>query len=258
MRIMAVGDVVGHSGVAYIVANLPRIKKQHSIDICIANGENAATGNGITRKHAQELWYAGVNLITLGNHVYDKREVIDIFADKLPIIRPANYPEGAPGIGSRILTAKNHKIGVLNIVGRVYLHPMDCPFRAADREIDNLREQGAEIIIADFHAEATSEKVAMGWHLDGRVSGIFGTHTHVQTADERVLPRGTGYITDIGMSGPRDSVLGVKREIALERFITCIPKRFENSEEEAIFNSVVFDIDETNFKCKNIERVNYM
>lgn len=255
MKVLAVGDIVGNPGYEIIKDYLAGIKKELGIDLCIANGENAAaSGNGITRAIAHGLFDNGVDVITMGNHVWNKRDIFRLFSDGESIIRPANYPAGTPGSGHVIVGINGKKAAVINVMGRVYLDDLDCPFRAVDEEI-KIVSKITNIIIVDFHAEATSEKLAMGWYLDGKVSAVYGTHTHVQTADERILPKGTAYITDIGMTGPYDSILGVKKEIIIDRFITHMPQKFEVAEGSAQFNGVVIDIDETTGKANSIHRV---
>lgn len=254
MRLLMIGDIVGRSGRRAVKENLPDLANQFSIDVVIANGENAAGGNGITRELAKELFSYGVDVITMGNHVWNQREIFSYINQENRIIRPANYPPGAPGSGSGIFKIKGINLGVINASGRVFLQDLDCPFRKIDEIVNNM-EGKADMILVDFHAEATSEKVAMGWFLDGRVSAVCGTHTHVQTADERVLPGGTAYITDVGMTGPRDTVIGVKKEAVIEKFLTQIPRRFEVVDGLYQFNAVLIDIDEDSGLATGIERV---
>ncbi|BAF59485.1 MAG: TIGR00282 family metallophosphoesterase [Pelotomaculum sp.] len=255
MRLLMIGDVVGRSGRRAVKANLSCLKKEFGLDLVIANGENAAGGKGITRDVAQELFSAGVDVLTMGNHVWSKKEAIDYINRETRILRPANYPSGTPGIGSNIFeTSRKIKVGVVNLAGRVFLQAIDCPFRKADEIVNRLKEK-VRIIVVDFHAEATSEKVAMGWHLAGKVSAVAGTHTHVQTADERILPGGTAYITDLGMTGPRNSVIGVKTEIVLEKFITQLPQHFEVATGPYQFNAAVIDINDETGEALSIERI---
>ena len=255
VRLLMIGDIVGRPGRRSVKQNLPDLINEFAIDIVIANGENAAGGNGITKEVAQELFSCGVNVITMGNHVWNQREIYTYINQEARIIRPANYPPGAPGQGSGIFKTKSGiEIGVINISGRVFMQELDCPFRSADKLVIQLREK-VDIIIIDFHAEASSEKIAMGWYLDGRVSAVCGTHTHVQTADERILPEGTAFITDVGMTGPRNSVIGVKKEPVIEKFLTQMPRRFEVAEGLYQFNAVLIDIDEETGHAKYIERV---
>lgn len=253
MNILCIGDVVGKTGRDFISNNMAQIIKEHGIDFVIANGENSAHGVGITRSTYEELVYAGVDVITLGNHTWAKKEVTDFIEEKLNLIRPANFPENNPGRGYTIIEKAGKKIAVVNLVGRVYMESFDDPFRKADEILSKIQDQ-ADIIIVDFHAEATSEKLAMGWYLDGRVTAVFGTHTHVQTSDERILPKGTGYITDIGMTGPYDSILGVDKDIIIKKFVTLMPSRFEVAEGRAVFGAIVLKLDDD--KLIEIKRLN--
>jgi metallophosphoesterase (TIGR00282 family) len=255
LRVLAVGDIVGNPGYIIVKDFLSEIKKELDIDFCIANGENAATGNGITRSIAHGLFDSGVDVITMGNHVWSKRDIFRLFEDRESIIRPINYPIGTPGRGYIIAGINDKKVAVINAIGRVYLDNLDCPFRVIENELKTISKI-TNIIIVDFHAEATSEKIAMGWFLDGKVSAVFGTHTHVQTADERILPRGTAYITDIGMTGPHDSILGVRKDIIIGRFIHHMPQKFEIAEENVQLSGIVFEIDEITGKATSIHRVN--
>jgi len=254
MRLLMIGDIVGRPGRRAVKDNLPGLIRELAVDFVIANGENAAGGNGITREIVRELYQLGVNVITMGNHVWHNKDIFNFIDQDTRIIRPANYPPGTPGQGFGIYEARNVKIAVINISGRVFMQSLDCPFRKAD-EILHYISGKAGIVVIDFHAEATSEKVALGWHLNGRVSAVCGTHTHIQTADERVLPGGTAYITDLGMTGPRDSVIGVKTELVLEKFYTQMPRRFEVAGGLYQFNGVVLDIDDDTGKAVNIERI---
>lgn len=254
MKILFIGDVFGNPGRKAVKEMVHKLKKERQIDFCIANGENAAGGSGITYVVAQELYKAGVDGITLGNHTWSKREVVNFIDSDNNIVRPANYPSELPGKGSTILDGEKGKIGILNLMGRVYMDSIDCPFKAAERELEYLKAF-AKVIVVDMHAEATSEKCALAWHLDGRVSCVLGTHTHVQTADERILPCGTAYISDVGMTGPYDGIIGVKREIVIEKFITHMPSKFEVAQGPVQFNAVYMDIDEKNGKTVSIERI---
>jgi len=255
IRILMIGDVVGRPGRRAVIENVPGLVRDEGINLTIANGENAAGGNGITREVANELFSAGVEVITMGNHVWNKKEIFNLIAREERIIRPGNYPPGAPGAGfGRYETKNGVKVGVFNLSGRVFMPGLDCPFRKAEEVIQVLREW-SNIILLDFHAEATSEKIAMAYHLEGRLSAVCGTHTHVQTADERVLPGGTAYITDVGMTGPLDSVIGVKKEAVLEKFITQMPRKFEVAAGPYQFNAVIIDIDIQTGRAKNIKRV---
>lgn len=254
MRILMIGDIVGRPGRKAVKETLMTIRQELKLDAIIANGENAAGGNGITADIGADLFEYGVDVLTMGNHVWDKREAVSYINKEIRIVRPANYPPGSPGRGAGIYHVGGYTIGVINLSGRVYLSTLDCPFRLADELLQTVRNE-TQIIIVDFHAEATSEKVALGWYLDGRVSAVLGTHTHIQTADERILPQGTAYISDVGMTGPRNSVLGVKTELVLEKFTTQMPVRFEVADGPYQFNAVVIDIDEITGVATNIERI---
>lgn len=255
MRLLIIGDVVGRSGRRAVKVNIGGLKREFDLDMVIANGENAAGGKGITKEVAEELFASGIDVLTMGNHVWHKKEAFDYINREKRLVRPANYPPGAPGEGANVYeTRRKVKVGVINLSGRVFLQPLDCPFRAADEIIARLKRE-TNLIIVDFHAEATSEKVAMGWYLAGRVSAVVGTHTHVQTADERILPGGTAYITDLGMTGPYYSVIGVKKEIIIDKFITQIPHRFEVATGPFQFNGAVIDIDEDSGEAISIQRI---
>lgn len=221
---------------------LPGIIEQHRIDFTVANCENAAAGFGVTAEIIEELYASDIDVLTSGNHIWDKKEVMTFVDDYETLLRPANYPEGAPGRGSVVIhTAGGFPIGVINLAGRVFMNPLDCPFRTAEREIEKLKKR-TRMILVDIHAEATSEKIAMGWYLDGRVSAVLGTHTHVQTADERILPEGTAYITDVGMTGPFDSVIGIRKESILQRFLLQIPNKFDVAKGDVRLQGVMVDI----------------
>ncbi len=252
MNILAIGDIVGDSGCEMFLDHVDAIKSQYDIDFCIVNAENACQNNGISRKKAELLLSGGADVLTLGNHAFRQKEAAALLHNNDRIIRPLNFPEGTPGKGHVTVTKKGKKIAVINAMGRVYLDYMDCPFRGVDKVLSKI---SADLIFVDFHAEATSEKISMGWYLDGRVTGLFGTHTHVQTNDAWVLPKGTGYITDLGMTGPVYSCLGVKKEITLDRFLTCIPQRFEFAEGRAKLNGAVFFVDDESGKCTGVEAI---
>ena len=255
IRIMMIGDVFGRPGRRALKDNVAELVRELKIDLVLANGENAAGGNGITRENAKEIFESGVDVITMGNHVWNKKEIIDYLDKEDRIIRPFNYPPGTPGFGFGIFkTNNNDVIGVVNMSGRIFMPELDCPFRCADQVIPLLREK-TSIICMDFHAEATSEKAAMAFYLDGRLSAICGTHTHVQTADERILEGGTAFITDIGMTGPRDSVIGVKKEPVLNKFITQMPQRFEAATGLYQFNAVVIDVHRDTGQAVAINRI---
>ncbi|MDD2497628.1 MAG: TIGR00282 family metallophosphoesterase [Desulfitobacteriaceae bacterium] len=254
MRILFIGDIVGKPGRAIIERQLAVLQEEYNIDFTIANGENAAGGNGINRKVFQELSNYGIDVITMGNHVWDKKEIFDIIDTEKRLLRPANYPKGSPGVGWNIYSiGKETKIAVVNLAGRIYLPPLDCPFQAADAILQQIKSV-TSVIIVDFHAEASSEKIAMGWYLDGRVSAVIGTHTHVQTGDDRLLKRGTAYITDVGMTGPRDSVLGVDKDLIIKKFTTQLPVRFEVASGDIQLNGVVLDVAD-NGKTFGIQRI---
>jgi len=255
VRLLMIGDVVGRPGRTAVQVNLTELKHEHELDLVIANGENAAGGNGITRETAQELFSAGVDVLTMGNHVWNKKEALEYINHERRIVRPANYPPGTPGNGVNIYeTRRKVKVAVINLSGRAFMPPMDCPFRKADELLKNLADE-VKVKIVDFHAEATSEKNAMGWYLAGRVSAVCGTHTHVQTADERIMPGGTAYITDLGMTGPRDSVIGAKKEIVIKRFTAQIPLKFEVASGLYQFNGVIIEIDEITGEATSISRI---
>lgn len=255
MNILFIGDIVGRPGRTAVEKLLKPLQLEYYIDFTIANGENSAGGNGINQEVAEELYRHGVNCLTGGNHIWDKRQVLEFIDQDQKLVRPANYPAGTPGRGFTLLRGpKNILIGVANFSGRVFMSPLDDPFQEANKVITHLASQ-AKVIFVDFHAEATSEKIALGWFLDGRVSAVCGTHTHVQTADERVLPGGSAYITDVGMTGPRDSVLGVKKETIISKFLTQLPVRFEVAGGPLQLNGVVIDVDEQTGKARSIVRV---
>jgi len=249
-----IGDIVGRPGRKAIKDTLASIRQELRLDMIIANGENAAGGTGITGSIAEELFKNGVDVLTTGNHVWDKKEIVPYIDNEPRILRPGNYPPGTPGRGYGVFDIKGVRVGVINISGRVYLSDLDCPFRLADRYIENISGE-TNVIIVDFHAEATSEKVAMGLYLDGKVSLVAGTHTHVQTADERLLPNGTAYITDLGMTGPLHSVIGVKSNLAIQKFITQMPVRFEVADGPYQFNAIMVEVEEENGKAVNIQRI---
>ena len=254
-RLLFIGDIVGKPGRDLVRRGLASLVARHRIDLVIANGENAAAGFGITPDIADDLFAAGVHVLTGGNHSWDKKEIIPYLAHEPRLIRPANFPPGAPGRGRVIVMAANGvKVAVINAMGRVFMTAIDDPFRVVLDQIEAVRSECA-IVFVDFHAEATSEKVAMGWHLDGRVAAVVGTHTHVMTADERVLPHGTAYITDVGMTGPHDSVIGVERHAILQRFLTALPQRFETAAENPRLNAVIITADEATGRASAIERL---
>ena len=256
MNLLFVGDIFGKPGREIARRAIPALVATRQIDLVIANVENSAAGFGVTGDIGETILEYGVDVMTSGNHVWDKKEVLEYFPTQPRLLRPANFPAGVPGRGSYVArTRTGEPVGVLNLMGRVFMTPLDDPFAAALREIESLRAK-ARVIFVDFHAEATSEKVAMGWHLDGRVTAVVGTHTHVQTADERILPKGTAYLTDTGMTGPHDSIIGVTVEAALGRFITGMPAKFEAASGPARINAVIVTADPATGKATAIERVN--
>lgn len=257
MRLLFIGDVVGKTGRNSLIKCLPGIYSKEKIDFTVANGENSAGGAGITHQVYLELRNMGIDVITGGNHSWDQKDVLSFIDHEQCLIRPANYPpDTTPGEGSVVIEPANGgpRVAVLNLIGRVFMRQVDCPFRSADREIEHLKNK-ADFIVVDFHAEATSEKEAMGWYLDGRVSAVLGTHSHVQTADERILPQGTAYITDVGMAGLYDSILGVDKEGPLKRFLTQMPHKLSISDGKKIFNAVIVELDEESGKAVAIERI---
>jgi len=256
VKILFIGDIVASPGREAIEKLLPGLKQEFNLDFVIANAENVAGGSGITPKVARELFNMGIDVLTAGDHIWKKKEIFEIINDEARILRPANFPSPCVGKGSGIFQTKDGaKLGIISILGRVFMEPMvECPFRTVKAEFDKLITQ-TKVIIVDVHAEATSEKVALGWYLDGLASAIVGSHTHIQTADERILPRGSAYITDVGMSGPIDSVIGRKIDDVLERFITQMPTRFEIASENIQLQGVVLDIDEASGKANSIIRI---
>jgi metallophosphoesterase (TIGR00282 family) len=242
VKLLFVGDVVAGIGRRTLAALLPALRDEHQPDFVVVNGENAAGGVGITPKTAQELLDLGVDAITLGNHAYRHRDVYEYLDRESRIIRPANFPKGSPGRGHTVVESDGTRLGVINLSGQLYLEAVRSPFAEADALLAELRDS-ADVVLVDMHAEATSEKVAMGWYLDGRVLAVVGTHTHVPTADARVLPGGTAYVTDVGMTGPRGGVIGVKKEAAIERFLTLTQVRFETSQDDPWVNAVLVEGD---------------
>jgi hypothetical protein len=254
MKILAIGDIVGKPGRLAIKKFVGKIKKTQ-VDFVIANGENCAGGSGYTENTVKELFSYGVDVITSGDHVFKKKEVLDVITKENRLLRPANYPEGVPGCGYITLPVKGDvQIAVINILGRVFLKPINCPFRTIESIISQVKKITPNIIV-DFHAEATSEKIAMGWFLDGKISALLGTHTHVQTADERILPKKTAYITDIGMTGPIDSVLGRDINKVLDHFLTNMPAKFDMAKENVQLQGVLVEIDEKTGQAQDIKRI---
>ena len=255
MRILAVGDLIGESGVKKLKEILPKIKKEEKIDFVVTNGENSAGGMGITEKNFRDILDAGTNVITMGNHTWGKKDIFK-FIDNSQLLRPANYPEGVVGKGLGIYECKNKKIAVMNFIGRVDINILsENPFIMAKRMVEGVKDK-VDIIIIDFHAEATAEKIAMGRYLDGKITALFGTHTHVQTADEQIFPEGTAYITDIGMTGPKNSVIGMDIKASIKRFETTLPEKYKLAEGDCIFNAVIFEIDDETNKVTDIKRIN--
>lgn len=255
MRILFLGDVVGKPGRQALAGSLPKLRNELKPSLVIANGENAAGGFGLTERVLDEIFDAGVDLVTSGNHVWDKKEFLEVVDNYEFLLRPANYPPGVPGRGHCLIEVEpGQRVGVINLSGRVFLDELDCPFRIADSLVEELRAS-TRVILIDFHAEATSEKIALGWHLNGRVSALIGSHTHVQTADERVLSGGTAYITDMGMVGPRDGVIGVRRRDVLHRFMTQMPAKFEVEKGPVLVCGVLVDISVEDGRASSINRV---
>jgi metallophosphoesterase (TIGR00282 family) len=255
MRILFVGDIIGRPGRRALNGLLEKIVTDHGVEFTIANGENAAGGMGLTPAIATEILNEGVDVITSGNHIWAKKEILSFLDDEPRILRPANYPGDIPGRGSGLFESKNgKKVGVLNLEGRVFMKALDCPFRVGEREAERLSME-TNMIVVDFHAEATSEKMAMGRFLNGRVSAVLGTHTHVQTSDARILDKGTGYITDVGMTGPMASVIGVREEVVLRRFLTQMPWKYDVATGEEELQGVILEIHPGTGKCKGIEQI---
>lgn len=256
MKLLFIGDIVGRPGRDLVKRAVRPLIRAHAIDLVVANGENAAAGAGITRDNADEIFKAGVSVITGGNHIWDKKEIVEYIDREPRLLRPANYPPGTPGRGAALVrTDAGTMVGVLNVMGRVFLATIDDPFAVAEREVAALREQGADVILVDMHAETTSEKIALCWCLDGRVTAVIGTHTHVQTADERILPGGTACLTDAGMTGPHDGVIGMDRAGVLTRFRTGMPARFEPASGDPRLNGAIVTADPATGRATAIERL---
>ena len=253
MRVLFIGDIVGQPGRHMVGRHLKPLVAAHGADVVLANAENAAGGFGITPSVGGELLALGIDLLTSGNHVWDKKEAEGYLAKEYRVLRPANYPEEAPGVGVQVVRKNGHMLGVINLQGRAFLPAIDCPFKTAERELSQLR-QATVAILVDFHAEATAEKQAFGWYLDGRVSAVIGTHTHVQTADEQILPGGTAYITDVGMTGPRHSVIGIRPQDAIQKFLTQMPRKFTLASGSTQLSAVVVDIGEDG-RSRSIQRL---
>jgi metallophosphoesterase (TIGR00282 family) len=262
VKLLFIGDIVGQPGRRAVKELVPRLREAHGIHFVIANGENSAGGSGITPKTADEIFSAGVDVITSGDHLWDQKDVIDLLQNEKRFLRPLNYPPGTPGQGSGVFEVRGMSgegkglppVAVLNLQGRTFMPDLENPFHAARAEVDKLRQQ-TKLIFVDIHAEATSEKIALARMLDGRVSAVVGTHTHVQTADEQIFPGGTGYLTDAGFTGPHESVLGREIEPVIQRFLTSMPQRFEVAKERVLLHGAIIEIDEENGKAVRIERV---
>lgn len=255
MKILFIGDIVGKPGREMVRKYMPLLREREGIDFAIGNAENAAGGSGVTPSIAEELFNSGLDVLTSGDHIWKKRDIYDYIDRSDKLIRPLNYPSGAPGKGSTVITLKNGtKVAVINLIGRVFMDAVDCPFDRVRTELRTIKDE-AKIIIVDIHAEATSEKVAMGWFLDGKVSAVLGTHTHIQTADEKILPGGTAYLTDCGMTGPYESVIGRRKEEIITRFLTQLPTRFEMADAGVEMHGAIVEIDEETGKAINIKRV---
>jgi 2',3'-cyclic-nucleotide 2'-phosphodiesterase len=260
VKLLFIGDIVGQPGRHIVKTLLPKLREQHQLDFVIANGENSAGGSGITPKTAEEIFAAGVDVITSGDHLWDQKEVMELLGTEKRFVRPLNYPPGTPGRGSGLFEVRSPKSGVrnsiavLNAQGRTFMPPLENPFLLAAEEVKRLREQ-TKIIFVDFHAEATSEKIAFARMLDGQVSAVVGTHTHVQTADEQIFPGGTAYLTDAGFTGPHESVLGREIEPVLKRFLTGMPQRFEVAKDHVVLHGAVIEIDDATGKALKIQRL---
>jgi 2',3'-cyclic-nucleotide 2'-phosphodiesterase len=255
INILFIGDIVGKPGRKAVRELLPVLTRQYEIDLVVANGENASGGIGISIKEADELLSSGIDILTSGNHIWKKKEILVYIQQNPDLIRPANYPPETPGQGMVVKeTRSGHKVAVLNLLGRIFMEAVDCPFR---RGLEEWKKASKEtpVVLVDFHAEATSEKAALGWYLDGKVSAVLGTHTHVQTSDERILPQGTAFMTDVGMTGPADSVIGVKKELAIERFLTQLPHKFEVGTREIYLEGAVLSIDPGTGRALQITRI---
>ncbi len=256
MNVLIIGDVVGKIGVDSVKRNLPTLKQKYNIDFTIVNGENSADGMGITRKIADTLYEAGANLITMGNHTWGKKDIFSFIDEEDRIIRPLNYAEGLPGKGVFVTTIGTKKLAVIDLIGRVNVGgSFDSPFEVAEKEITKLKAEGVNIVFVEIHAEATAEKVALSYFLKDKATAVYGTHTHIQTADENIYETGMGYITDVGMTGPKNSIIGMDPAAALKRFLTQMPERYACAEGPDMLNAVVFEVDETSNKVSKIQRI---
>ncbi|SHE10929.1 metallophosphoesterase, MG_246/BB_0505 family [Chlamydia abortus] len=256
IKVVFIGDIVGSVGRKAVKEMMPYVRKKWRPDFIIANGENAAGGRGITKQIAHDLFEQGVHGITMGNHTWDNKDIFDFIDNEPRLVRPANFPEGTPGRGTAVLKADGKELAIINLQGRTFLPPLDCPFQKADELVKQVAKKTKHILV-DFHAEATSEKIAMGWHLDGKVSAVVGTHTHVQSHDERILPQGTAYVTDVGMVGPRDGILGMERTAVLQKFKTQLPVRFQVDEGKWHFHAVYLEINSQTGLADRIELIRY-
>ncbi|HKQ29833.1 MAG TPA: TIGR00282 family metallophosphoesterase [Burkholderiales bacterium] len=256
MKLLFIGDVMGEPGLRAVRAHVSRLREHTPLDLVVANAENVAGGNGVTPDTAKALFDAGVDVLTNGNHAWDKREALEYIRSEPRLLRPYNYPDGTPGEGWFVATAaSDQKVGILNLLGTTFMEPkLSCAFRTADQALAR-KPEDVKLVFVDMHAETTSEKMALAWYLDGRVSAVVGTHTHIPTADERILPKGTGYLTDVGMTGCYDSVIGLKVEQSLERFVKKLPARFEVAQGEGELCAALLDLDEATGRCRRVERV---
>ena len=254
MKVMFIGDIVGNVGRSALRKALPALRTKYNPDIIIVNGENAAAGRGITGAIAKEFFDWGVHGITMGNHTWDNKDIFEWIDDEDRVVRPANFSPQSPGRGSAVIKAGGKKLGILNLQGRTFLPPNDCPFRTADEQLDLLQEE-TKCVLVDFHAEATSEKIAMGWYLDGRASIVVGTHTHVQTNDDRILPQGTAFLTDVGMTGPMNGILGMEQDAVLHKFLTGLPARFVVDEGDWHLHGIVAHLDDLTGKALKLEKI---
>jgi metallophosphoesterase (TIGR00282 family) len=256
LKVLFIGDIFGESGRNALKMCMPELKSTYNPDFCIANGENAAGGRGISYNTAQEIFDTGIDAITMGNHTWARKEILRIIDSGIKIVRPANYPKGVPGKGRIVIEKNGIRLAVVNLLGRIYLdQPVDCPFQTIDRELSFLKGQ-ADFTLVDFHAEATSEKIAMGYYLDGRVSCMVGTHTHVQTADDKILEKGTAFISDVGMTGPAEGVIGVDKELIIKKFTLGLPVQHEPAKGKAQINAVIVTLNEENNRASEIKRIN--
>ena len=255
MNILCIGDVVGSAGCDWLRKALPSFKKQRGVDLVVANGENSQDGNGISPASAEHLFASGVDVVTGGNHTFRQRNVFPLLEENPFLLRPANYPASAPGGGYTTVDLGFVTVAVINLMGTAFLEPLDCPFAAADRLVERAKQDGARVVLVDFHAEATAEKKALAFYLDGRITALVGTHTHVQTSDAQILPGGTGYLTDLGMTGPALSVLGVKPELSVARMKDKIPVRFVNADGPCVMEGCLLEVDHATGRCRSIETV---